>query len=189
MMKTIGMSDDPRADPTIRKQSLPDKSGFAKAALLAAGIALSSCHSTATIQQPPRPAAVSATGSGGAAVAGESTCERELVATQQDSSITVQAQVCHPDVGCTVLDERRNTATVRVGHRMLFGGFTIRVAGIDSAGVDFIFEGPGLPDSLRLEYGKVQTIGEFVLVSAMRVEPGHQPGTVRIIDCQPTPRR
>ncbi len=193
-MKTIGTSVE---EQQIRKQPISGKSGFAKAALLAAGIALSSCHSSNISQQPPRPAdanSISQRASSQDAVPASppietvsSLCEAgDLVATRNDSSKMVKQNVCYEGTVCAILEERISTTTVSAGSRLPFQPWSVRIIGIDGTGVDLAFDEGRQPlDPIRLNYGRVWRLGEFVLVQSIRAEPGPDSTSARVVLCQP----
>ncbi len=180
-MNTGSKDDIEKSGRATRAEPPSKRSGFSKAALLVAGIALSSCHGAGTTQAareadaPPRSAVEE----------GRYTCEKPLVASEYDSSTRTESKVCTTGAGCSGFAERRSTTTVRVGDNVPDGPFTLRVSGIDSAGVDFVFEEPGIRDQMRLDYGKARRIGEYVLISTMKVERGPLPGTAKVVACQP----
>ncbi len=193
-MKTTVLSGESSAEQAMRKQSMPRKNGFAKAALFAAGTALSSCHSSNINQQPPRSAdatAISQRSSPPDAApapleSGSYLCEDgDLVATRNDSSETIKKRVCFEGTDCAILEERLSTTIARVGSRLPFAFGAVRITGIDGAGVNLAFEGHDAPDPVRLNYGRQWRLGEFVLVHTIRAEPGPGPSAAKIVMCQP----
>ncbi len=192
--KTTGPGDSKTAQST-RERLSARRSGFAEAALLVAGIALSSCH-TSNISQPSRsvdsadataitPRADPPDAAPASSESGKLCEDADLVATRNDSSETVKKRVCFEGTDCAVLEERLSTTTAGVGSRLPFAFGAVRITGIDGAGVDLAFEGHDAPDPLRLNYGRQWRLGEFVLVHTIRAEPGPGPSAARIIMCQP----
>jgi hypothetical protein len=180
------------------KKERSQKYGFANAAVLAAGLIFSSCHSERPANSQPTHSVTSGASAHVSQPAAsatnlapteeyQTTCRERREATQSDSSRVIDTTLCSP-LGCFPAQETVSTTTVRMGDRLPFGEpYALRVSRIDGSGVDFILGGPRPQDSelIRYNYGQESRIGEFVLVATLRAEPGTVPGTARIVSCMP----